>query len=34
VPWQDNYAGFTYAMTAAAALTVVVIILLWRKRMF
>ncbi|MDR3254690.1 MAG: magnesium transporter CorA family protein [Synergistaceae bacterium] len=34
VPWQDDVVGFTYALAAAAALTVVVTVLLWRKRMF
>jgi magnesium transporter len=34
VPWQEEAVGFTYAMLASAALTVVVTYLLWRKKMF
>ncbi|MDR0616427.1 MAG: hypothetical protein LBG29_06415 [Synergistaceae bacterium] len=34
VPWQDNYYGFTLALSAAAALTAAVTYLLWKKKMF
>jgi magnesium transporter len=34
VPWQDNFAGFHYAMSVAAILTTIVVYLLWKKRMF
>jgi magnesium transporter len=34
VPWQEEAVGFTYAMLASAALTIVVTYLLWRKKMF
>jgi magnesium transporter len=34
VPWQDNYYGFSLALSAAAALTAAVTYLLWKKKMF
>jgi magnesium transporter len=34
VPWEGNPMGFWYALSVAVGLSVTVIIILWRKKMF
>jgi magnesium transporter len=34
VPWEGSTAGFVNAMIVSAVMTIVVIVLLWKKRMF